>query len=640
MTSFTPQLDPRVRPQDDFFTHVNGQWLKENPIPKSETRWGTFNVLRENSWLAMKAIFEELQAGTFSAGSIEQQARDFYYTGMHFDELKDSHMQTLRDFLAEVDEMKSTHDISRMIGKLHSLDISGPWSCYVGSDHDDNTKHVLHFHQSGLTLPNRDYYLDTSDKMKKFRHAYEAHLQAVHALIPELATSAGELSDTLINFETAIATISRTPADLRDIENNYHKTPYKTVAATYKSIDWEAYARAFGWETGDHITIDQPEFMEYITTALTERPLNDWKIYLKWRFTSRVFPRICDEFAQLHFNFFGKVLGGSTEIMPLWKRVVLAAEPTLGEATGQLYSKKHFPESSKQQVLEIVEQVRKAYAERIEHLDWMSNKTKKYALKKLENVKVLIGYPDTWRDFTKLPVTKDSYVENVLAAQRFEVQYWFEKLRQPTSRDDWFMTPQTVNAYHDPTRLVICFPAAILQSPFFNPKASPEENLGGIGTVIGHELTHGFDDQGCQFDAIGNVKTWQTKEERDAFAQKAQLIVDHADSFEVLPGLNLRGKLVLGESIADLGGIEIALHALKNISPESDLSKFFITYAITECASVREEKLREYTLSDEHPHSEFRVNGILQHIDDFYKTFEVNETDKLYRAKEKRAKIW
>ena len=640
MTSFTPQLDPTVRPQDDFFAHVNGHWLKNNPIPDSETYWGTFSVLRENSWLAMRAIFEELQAGSFPAGSVEQQAQDFYYTGVNFDNFKATHMRVLRSYLDEIDKIATIQDISRIIGKLHSLDISGPWTPSVGLDHDDNTKHVLHFHQSGLSLPNRDYYLDNTAKMKNIRQAYQEHLQAVHTLIPELAPSASEFSKALLNFETAIAQISRTPADLRDIENNYHKTPYKTVVSTYKHIDWDMYANVMGWKTGDHISIDQPEFMDFINTALVERPLGDWKIYLKWRFTNRIFSKISAECAQLHFNFFGKVLGGTSEIMPLWKRVTLAAERAIGEATGQIYAKKHFPERSKKQVLEIVEHMRSAYATRIEKLDWMSSETKAYAKKKLANMKVLIGYPDTWRDFKGLKVTRDSYIENVLAAQAFDSQYWLDKLHQPASREDWFMTPQTVNAYHDPTRLVICFPAAILQSPFFSPDASPAENFGGIGSVIGHELTHGFDDQGCQFDAIGNVKTWQTQKERAAFAKKAQVIVDQADLFEVLPGLTLRGKLVLGESIADLGGIEIALDALKKVSPKSNLKTFFASYAVTECANIREEKLREFTLSDEHPASEFRVNGILQHIDEFNETFEINETDKLYRPKEKRAKIW
>ncbi len=328
--------------------------------------------------------------------------------------------------------------------------------------------------------------------------------------------------------------------------------------------------------------------------------------------------------------------------MPLWKRTVVAAEYTIGEGTGRLYAERYFPETSKKQVLGLVEQVRDAYRERIVDLDWMSDDTKKYAQQKLANMKVLIGYPDVWRDISDVTISTKSHLANILSGQKSEVAYWLKKLHEPTSRDDWFMTPQTVNAYHDPNRLVICFPAAILQKPFFDPKASLALNMGGIGTVIGHELTHGFDDQGCMFDAEGNVKTWQTEHERNAFLEKAQIIVDQADAFEVLPDLKLKGKLVLGESIADLGGVEIALHALKSHVDVDNaaITHFFINYAFTECSNVREEKLREYTLSDPHPLSQFRVNGILQHVDDFYEVFDVSPDDKLFTPTELRAKIW
>lgn len=641
LSSFHPILDKSVLPQDDFFTYVNGRWLKENPIPKSETRWGTFNILRENAWLAMRDIFEDLQDSSPANATTEQQARDFYHTGMHFDDLKDTHIEELRGLLREVDSMKDTKDLSAMIGRLHSFDISGPWYCYVDSDHDDNSNHILHFRQSGLTLPNRDYYLDDSDKMKAIREAYHDHTTKVFAQLPELARNASALWETVIGFETALASASRSSADLRDVEKNYHKTSLDELRSTYSEIDWDSYASSFGWKADDKITIDQPEFMVFIDDEFKNRPLDEWKIYLKWRLTSKLLGKVSNDFAVLQFEFYGKILSGTMEILPLWKRVVLTAEHTIGEATGRLYAERHFPEDSKKQVLSLVEEIRISYSERIDTLDWMSDKTKVYAKEKLHNIKVLIGYPDTWRDFTGLSITRSSYLGNVLAAQAFEVAYWLERLHQPTSRDEWFMTPQTVNAYHDPNRLVICFPAGILQSPFFNPTASLAANLSGIGSVIGHELTHGFDDQGCMYDARGNVRTWQTEEERAAFAKKAQIIVDQADQFEVLPELTLRGKLVLGESIADLGGVELALHAFNKHAPTAQqLQEFFVNYAFTECSKVRDEKLREYTLSDPHPVSEFRVNGILQHVDDFYSAFNVNNENKLFRDESERAKIW
>lgn len=641
--SFTkPSLNTDIRPQDDFFKYVNSHWLEANPIPDSESRWGTFNVLRENAWLAMRTIYEDLQSSATAPGTVEQQAKDLYFTGIHFDDLKETHLKQLRELLAKIDAVNTTDDLSSLIGSLHFLDISGPWHSYIGVDHDDSTKHIFHFYQSGLTLPNRDYYLDDSDKMKSVRDEYKKHSKKVYAKLPELAPSASHLWKTVIDFETALAKVSRTPAELRDVENNFHKTPLKTLKANYPAINWSLYAKELSWRTSDQISVDQPEFMAFINDSFKNRPLGDWKVYFKWRLTTKLFSKISSDFAALHFEFFGKVLSGTTEIIPLWKRVVLATEHAIGEATGQLYAEKHFPESSKQEVLSIVEEVRTSYAERIDSLDWMSGKTRQYAKKKLANIKVLIGYPDVWRDFSGLNITRESYLGNILASQAYDVAYWLDKLHQPTSRDDWLMTPQTVNAYHDPTRLVICFPAGILQAPFFHPQASRAANLGGIGTVVGHELTHGFDDEGGMYDARGNVRTWQTKKEREAFTQKTQIIVKQADNFHVLPDLTLRGGLILGESIADLGGIELGLHTLKKKGhPSREMFKeFFINYAFTECAQLRDEKIREFTLSDPHPTSEFRVNGILQHVDDFYSTFEVQKTDPLYRPEEERAKIW
>ncbi len=633
-------LNTSVRPQDDFFKYVNSDWLTAHPIPDSETRWGTFNVLREEAWKAMRDIFEELQAEKPLAGTIEQQARDFYYTGLNYDSLEAVHLEEIKALHAKIDAATNTKQLSGVIGELHSMDIDSLWYTYVDSDHDDSTKHIFHFRQAGLTLPNRDYYLEDSDKMRSVREKYKTHANTLREFFP-LGESNDDLSQRIIAFETALATISRSPADLRDVEKNYNKTTLADLKATYNHVDWDEYAAKLGWTADDKITVEQPEFLAFVNDSFKTMPLDDIKLYLKWRVLNQCLGKISSRFSDIYFNFFGRVLSGTTEIMPLWKRVVLTAENTIGEGTGQLYAKKHFPESSKKQVLSLVENVRESYDERIDSLDWMSDETKQYAKKKLANMKVLIGYPDVWRDFSGLTVTRQSYLGNILAAQKLEVSYWLKKLHEPTSREDWFMTPQTVNAYHDPNRLVICFPAGILQPPFFNPAASLAVNMGGIGTVIGHELTHGFDDQGCMFDAEGNVRTWQTDEERAAFTKKAQIIVDQADNFKVLPDLTLRGKLVLGESIADLGGIEIALHALKKqVNTPEAVAQFFVNYAYTECSAVREEKLREYTLTDPHPASEFRVNGILGHVDDFYTAFDIQPNDALYISEENRARIW
>jgi putative endopeptidase len=638
-------LDASIRPQDDFFRYVTNEWLAAHPIPESETRWGTFHVLREEAQKAMRGIYEELEDAAAEQSSITQQARDFYYTGMHYDELEATHLADVASLHQRIDHIHDTKTLSRTLGELHKLGFDVLWYPYVDTDNNDSTQHVFRLRQGGLTLPNRDYYLEDTDKMKVVRHAYEQYISSVYKHFPHIGVAATQFCQSLIAYEAELARVSRSSADLRDVEKNYNKTTYMGLKTTYTSIDWVEYAAALGWDADDKIAVEQPEFLAFVDRLFAQTSLDDMKSYLKWRITCQLLSKVSARFSALHFEFFGKILSGTTEILPLWKRVVQAAEYTIGEGTGRLYAERHFPESSKQQVLSLVDDVRTAYSERIDQLDWMSSATKQYAKRKLANIKVLIGYPDTWRDFSGLTIGRTSYIANILAGQQYEVAYWLKKLHEPTSRDDWFMTPQTVNAYSDPSRLVICFPAAILQKPFFDPQATIAANMGGIGMVIGHELTHSFDDQGCMFDADGNVRTWQTTEERTAFDQKAKIIIDQADAFEVLPGLTLRGKLVIGESIADLGGLEIALHALKTrlgASPEATtaIQQFFINYAFTECTAVREEKLREAALTDPHPTSEFRVNAIVQHMDDFYEAFDVHQGDSLYMASEKRARIW
>jgi putative endopeptidase len=645
---FHELIDGTIRPQDDFFRYVNSKWLAKHPIPASEVRWGTFNVLRDNAWMAMRNIYESLQDNK-PRNHLEQQARDFYLAGVHYDKHKKKNLKQLHQLLGQIDAVRTIKELSKMFGTFNSIELGCPWYVWIDIDHDDSTRHILHIHQSGLTLPNRDYYLEDTETMKSIRQEYKKYITKVAKEFPELAKKTENVWQTLIDFETSIAKASRSSTDLRDVEKNFNKVSLKDLEKTYNNIDWASYRTALGWHSESAPSVDQPEFMAFINAQLQDTPLSTWKLYLKWRIINRSLSKISEEYSRLQFSFFGKVLSGTSEMMPLWKRVVLAADTAIGEATGKLYAERYFPESSKQQVLELVEDVRSAYEERIDRLDWMSDKTKQYAKKKLANIKVLIGYPDTWRNFKTLAIEPNAYLKNALEAQRFQMSYWLKRLDKPTSRNDWFMNPQTVNAYHDPNRLVICFPAAILQAPFFDPKASLAVNMGGIGTVIGHEFTHGFDDQGYQFDAEGNVKPWQTDKERKAFTKRAQVIIKQADNFKVLPDLTLKGKLVLGESIADLGGIEIALHALKTRRKDQMNTKegaftllqlFFMNYALTECSSIREEKLREYTLIDPHPNSEYRVNGILQHVDDFYTAFEVASNDALFLPQSERARIW
>lgn len=643
-------LDTTIRPQDDFYGYMNHKWLDAHPIPKSETRWGTFVILRDEAWANMHAIYKELENQEFTENTIEQQARDFYYSGMHFDSFEAIHLKEMHTHLKTIAAAQTLGDLCTVVGNLEAAGVAGLWRVTVDTDNEDATKHMLRLSQPELTLPDRDYYLDSSKKMQDIREAYEAHIKKLYTFFPEVASDGDSYWQAIWEIELGVAQASRTRVELRDVEKNYNRRSYASLKTEYKTVDWDAYARGLGWKTGADVSVDQPEFFAYIAAQLKERSLAEWKCYLTWRLLASYYGKISKRFADLRFEFFGKVLSGTQEILPLWKRVVLNIDAAMGEGVGRLYVERHFPESSKKQVAELVEQVRSAYRERITALDWMSEPTKKQALLKLANIKVLIGYPDTWRDFSSMHIGRTSYIANSMAGERAQTAYYLAKLSQPTSRDDWFMYPQTVNAYNDPSRLVICFPAAILQKPFFDPGAPAAMNMGGIGTVIGHELTHGFDDQGCMFDSEGNVRTWQTKEERAALEKRAQIIISQADHFEVLPGLYMKGKLVIGESIADLGGVEIAYQALTDALSDhiddvvfegftSD-QLFFMNYAATECSHTREERLRELTLSDPHPNEHFRVNGILSNVDTFYRVFKVTAQDALYRPPEERAKIW
>jgi putative endopeptidase len=418
----------------------------------------------------------------------------------------------------------------------------------------------------------------------------------------------------------------------------------------YPSINWVNYAKAFGWDTTCRLTIDQPEVFAYINQIAEKYSLEDWKTYLKWTFIVDNCEFIDNQYAFLWFEFFGKTFGGTKIMMPLWKRVIIQMDKLVGEDVGRLYIEKFFPASSKRLALKMVEDMRQTFKKRLLKLDWMSQPSKQIALLKLANLKVLIGYPDRWRDYQELEIKQQSYLANILSAAKFQTAYYMNKLSQPASRDEWLMSPQTVNAYNDPRRLVICFPAAILQPPFFDPNAHIAINMGGMGTVICHELTHAFDDEGCMFDENGNVRPWQTKEDRNAFSKRAQVIIDQANDFEVLPGLHIIGKLVIGESIADLGGVEIAYDMLRG-KIKSKLNQlvannltasqlFYINHAFYHCAFIRKAKIRELVLNNEHPDEHFRVNGILANCDNFYKTFNIKPGDKLYRPPSKRAKIW
>lgn len=638
------QFDSSVRPQDDYFGYVNNVWLKANPVPPTENSWGTFYVLRDQASSAVHAIFKELSDTPEAKLNHDQRLlKIFYETALSFDSYRQNHLETIKDHLSAIDQINDHTDMARVIGQLHRNSQSAFWTLYVDHDDKNSQLHVLRFHQSGLTLPNRDYYLDKTEHMRTIRQKYQDFHAKIHQHLPEIVSANFETINTI---ESNLAKQAWTNVELRDVEKNYNRYTLTELKAEF-ALDWQAYFDGLGWsQPNDHIVIGQPSYLRAVCQMLQEQTIDDTKAYLRWRAIQGLANWIDQSTAQLVFDFFGTTLGGVNQIKPLWKRTVnLADSLIIGEAIGREYVARYFPESSKKAILEMVEDVRQAYHARLKRLSWMSPATKKKAHKKLDNMKVLVGYPSKWKDLSKLQFNPDNHIENILRARQFDADLELAKIGQVPADEQWEMHAHTVNAYHHPNRLEIVFPAAILQPPFYDPKASYATNLGGIGAVIGHELTHGFDDQGADFDELGNTNRWQSQKERQEFEERAKTIIDQANQFEAAPGVFLQGKLILGEAIADIGGLALAVETLKrsvksSTNTKQQMEELFVNFARCDCGHATLERAIELAKIDPHPPSRFRINNVVCHEDDFYDTYQLKPGDKLYLPAKSRVKIW
>ena len=636
-------LDTSVRPQDDFFGHVNNSWLAANPIPSTESSWGTFYELRDQSTLAVKTIMDELlQAGSTTLDHDQTLLHAFFTTGMKFNELASQHKATLQAQHAEIDAIDSKSSLASYLGRMHRQDQTAFWTLYVDHDDKNSSMQVLRIHQSGLSMPNRDYYLDRSAHMKSIRTKYEQFHHELRAHLGELVPSAW---DDIYALEHSLAKYAWTNVKLRDIEKNYNRTTLHMLRKRY-DFDWDLYFKGLGWETpSNNIVIGQPSYLRSVMTLLDSTPLPILKSYLKWKSLLLLVNWIDQPSSDIAFRFFGTAISGVTDTKPLWKRVIQSAdELIIGEAIGREYAKRHFPESSKKAVLSIVEDIRSAYHSRLDRIEWMGEATKATAHKKLSSISVHIGYPSHWKDLSALHFTEDNHIQSILTARGFWSDMELKKVGHVPDEEQWEMNAHTVNAYHHPNRLEIVFPAAILQPPFYDPKASYAANLGGIGAVTGHEFTHGFDDQGADFDEFGNNNRWQTPDERDAFNALAQHIVNQADAYETVPGVTLQGKLILGEAIADIGGLELAIEALRASVPaqefQAHLKELLVTFARCECGHATRERLIELAKIDPHPPSPFRVNAVVGNVDSFYDSYSVVSSDRLFIDPTERAHIW
>jgi predicted metalloendopeptidase len=639
-----PTFDTSLRPQDDFFGYVNNVWLKENPIPASESRWGTFDVLRDASWKAVHEIIEEILAKDDSGLSPGQRTlRHFFESVLTFNDHSEKHIATLQEELQRITDSTTPSQLAHTLGRLHRIGLSPLFTEYVELDDKDSNMQVLRLHQSGLSLPNRDYYLEDSERMQDIRDAYRAHLDTMRSLLPELLD---EASQTVFDTETALATVSWTDVELRDVQKNYTKMTLAQLKQRYSSFDWDAYFAGLGWQQpNNHIVVDQPTFFDAALRLFSERDTAEIQSYLSWHLVNGFSSWIDTTISKAVFDFYGRRLGGMKEQKPLWKRAVLLSDAlVIGEALGKEYAARHFPDSSKTAVEAIVEEIRAAYHARIDRLTWMQEKTKQRAHTKLDNIKVFVGYPTKWKDISSLSFVPDNAIANIINARELNADIELVKIGTPPPDEEWYMNAHTVNAYNHPNRLEIVFPAAILQPPFYNPEASIGANLGGIGAVVGHEFTHSFDDQGAEFDEAGNTHQWISDTELTEFKRLAAIIVKQADAFETVPGVFLQGELILGEAIADIGGLELAAEALKRTAKKEEqenlFKDLFVTFASCECGSTTNERAVELAKTDPHPPSIFRVNNVVNHVDDFYDLYKVSDKDKLFLAPDSRAQIW
>ncbi|MDO8516072.1 MAG: M13 family metallopeptidase [bacterium] len=643
-------LNPDVKPQDDFFDHVNGPWIKANPIPSDESRWGSFNILNIQVEAQLKALLEGLAEKTDSGLSGNaQKIKAFYRMAMDVERANRLGLEPLEYFYKRIDALQNLDDASILLGELHRSGIGAWWGLSVEQDMKQSELMALYFSQDGLGLPDRDYYLKDDEASKAIRAKYLAYIASILKLMGVDEHGVTHMPLIVMGIETELANASMTRVESRDVEKLYNKMSFEEFAALTPNVSWKSYAKGMKHGLPGQVIVCQPEFFKAVNKILGALPIEDVKTYLKWHVTRSMSAYLTEALEKEAFDFYGKTFGGATEMKSRSRRVLGVVDAMLGEALGQLYVEKHFSPQAKDKINALVDRLMLAYRARIERLDWMSSETKEKALHKLSTVTRKLGYPDKWKTWDGLYVGNDSYAANYIRANVFEFDRQADKIGKPVDRTEWRMSPQTINACYDATMNEILFPAGILQPPFFDPNADDAVNFGGIGGVIGHELTHGFDDQGSRFDEKGNLFEWWTEEDKKKFDAKTAHLASQFDAYKPFPDAQVNGKLTLGENIADLGGLLIAYDGLQltlKEKPQPDINGFsqtqrlFLNWAIVWCSYAREELARLFLQVDPHSPPYFRVNGPLSNLEEFYEAFDVKEGDKLWRPPEDRVKVW
>ena len=646
-------LDKSVRPADDFYQYACGGWMQTHPLPAAYSRYGSFDKLGEDNVKRINGILNELKIKEYAVGTTERKLSDLYKLATDENRRNADGVAPLMPMLNRIQAAKDVKSLVALQMEMSTYTSNEFYGIYIGADRKNSKHNILNVMQSGLILRQKEYYLDNDSATADIREAYKKHIVNMFKFFGFSEKASQKKMQNILRLETELAKVSKSNAELRDPEANYHKMTLKEFNARYPHLYMEQIANSSGLESKymQEIVVGQPEFLDGADKLMATLNAEELRDYMQWRQILSAVSYLSDDAVAANFEFFGKKMSGRKEDHPLWKRATAQVEGQMGEALGKIYTEKYFPESSKLRMKQLVKNLQVSLGERIEAQTWMSDETKKNALDKLNSFYVKIGYPDKWTDMSQLVIdAKKSYYDNIVECKKFWNTYDIQKKAgKPVDKDEWHMNPQTVNAYYNPTTNEICFPAGILQPPFFDANADDAFNYGAIGVVIGHEMTHGFDDSGRHYDKDGNMNDWWTKADGDNFTKRADDYAAYFSNIKVLPDLNANGKFTLGENLADHGGLMVSFNALKHamqsqpcgekdgFTPEQ---RFFLAYSGVWAGNITEAEIRNRTKSDPHSLGRWRVNGALPHIDAWYEAFDVKEGDKMFVPKAERLELW
>ncbi len=642
------QMDKTVKPTEDFYVYMNGTWLKEFEIPADKSSYGSFTKLYDESRINLRKIIEEAaNAADKPEGSSAQKVGDMYLSFMDSLAIEKQGINPIKKELAAIDDLKNRDELIKLMAYYEKINIRNPFSFGVWQDARKSTQYIVNVLQSGLSMPDRDYYLKDDKRVVDFRAKFLTHIQKMFEMAG--VDNAPLRAKRVLEIETTIADKHWTRLASRDPQKTYNKIALVDIDKQMPNFDWMLYANEAGFGGQDSIRIYQLSYLIDFDKIFKTISLDDWKTYYTWHKLTTAAPFLSSNFVEEDFDFFSRTLNGTKKNRPRWKRGVSRVENTMGEILGKIYVDRHFKPEAKARMVQLVENLKASLKERINNLEWMSDETKTKAQEKLSKFTTKIGYPDKWKDYSALTIKSDDLLGNLHRSHIVEFNRLIGKLGKPIDRTEWGMTPQTVNAYYSPSKNEIVFPAAILQPPFFNMEAEDAVNYGGIGAVIGHEITHGFDDRGRQYNGDGNLVDWWTKEDNEEFVKRADVMVEQYNGFNPIDTMHVNGKLTLGENIADIGGLTVSYYAYKKslngkeapvIDGLTGEQRFFLGWAQVWAGKYRDQTLRQRILTDPHSPGQYRANGVTSNMPEFYEAFGVKESDAMYRSEQERVKIW